>query len=232
MANIQQVRYPVPQQAPWAQALQGAVGGAMSGMSGYYGRRQQEQKNLMSLLPVLAQMKMLTPGGSDIKVPGTGLSFGVGSPATDYGELENKAQYDKIKYENENRDLLAKRNAAEKAFQAIVSADPSALPQAWKAYDSIMQGGPGITENEKVEKWTPSDWEEAGGLSRFIGAATPWHTETEKKLGTMRWGATPTKKQKIILPSEIKTTSQAIKYLKDTHKMTDNQAKEWIRLNG
>lgn len=92
MANIQQVRYPVPQQAPWAQALQGAVGGAMSGMSGYYGRRQQEQKNLMSLLPVLAQMKMLTPGGSDIKVPGTGLSFGVGSPATDYGELENKMQ--------------------------------------------------------------------------------------------------------------------------------------------
>ncbi len=37
---------------------------------------------------------------------------------------------------------------------------------------------------------------------------------------------------KITLPTEIKTTSQALKYLMDSHKMTDEQARKWILENG
>ena len=193
MANIQQVRYPGPEQpSPWVSGLQSISGLAGGFVQGKVGAQQQEQQNLMKLLPVLAQMKMLTPGGKSgqpgvLSIPG-GPSFTVGSPSTDYGQLENKAQAEKIAYENANREQIGRQKAAEKAFQAIVSADPKNLKDAWAAYKSVIEGGLSADKAPSASKWQPSNWEEAGGLSKFLGRATWGPTPTEKLLGPIKWG--------------------------------------------
>lgn len=70
MAKIQQVRYDLPQTPAWRQALGAGLQGAIGGASGYFNRQQQQQENIMKMLPVFAQMGMLQPGGNDVNVPG------------------------------------------------------------------------------------------------------------------------------------------------------------------
>jgi len=98
--SIQQVRYDVPQAEYGAL---GAFADLLTGATkGFIDSTLEEKKNLVSLLPVLAQMKMVKPGGKKGD-PGTitvgGQTFSITSPGLDY--------------EDENSKLLAKQRAQE-----------------------------------------------------------------------------------------------------------------------
>lgn len=109
-ARVQEVRYDVPQQSPWLDALEGAVqvGGGM--LLGKYQRERQQQEDMMKLLPVLAQMRMLQQGGTVgqpgvMNVPGLG-PMRVTSPAPDQQEMYYKAKTDELMREMGEKPML------------------------------------------------------------------------------------------------------------------------------
>jgi len=63
MANVTKVRYQQPEIPAWKQALGAGVQGATGAVGGYYDRQAAQQANLVKILPTLAQMKMIKPGG-------------------------------------------------------------------------------------------------------------------------------------------------------------------------
>jgi hypothetical protein len=196
-ANIQQVRYPVPDNQPpaWAQGLQGMV----QGVSGYYDRRAQEQKNMMALLPVLAQMKMLTPGGKDIKVPGSNLSFGVNTPTTDYGEQLSKLKGQQLGYElnpssqpvdyqRKLKEVLVDRELIQDfTYQRMIKRKEYSA--AAKYRQDMIDLATGVTPEASTSssassgKTGPKNWSEVSIPARVWSALTLSMSPSEKALG-------------------------------------------------
>jgi len=135
---IQQVRYTQPSNRP--SILEAGLQGMLGGVSGYYDRQAQQQKNMMNLLPVLAQMKMLTPGGTDVKMPGTNVSFGINQPQQDYGTLVDQQRYQQLKYENEHRDEMMKDKEAIAAYTRMMSTGNVDEETANQIYWNIKRG--------------------------------------------------------------------------------------------
>ena len=224
-AKVTPVRYTQPQIPAWRQALGGFAQGAMSGMAGYYGRQRQQQENIMKLLPVFAQMKMLKPGGTPgqpgvVGVPGAG-NFSIGQPAETTSDELNRARTEWYR----SRDPWAENLV--KAYSQAVSI--SGRPDDSNNYtpdpdviNYIMKNKALPPEEEKedntVKRKLPANWDEAGAVSRFFGRMTPWQTPTESRLGTIKWGGKKTKD----------VNALKIKRAKEINALNPNLSKEEI----
>lgn len=171
-ANIQQVRYAQPSNrtSPWEAGIQGGL----SGMSGYYGRQQQKQDNLMKLLPVFAQMKMLKQGGKAgapgvINVPGAG-PFTVSAPRQGSQDKYYDAKTQETLMENGVlpwTPAFARRKAISDVDKEYIKDPTLKLNKGWqtdrdaavsartKAYLSANSGGGG--DGKEIIKVYPKD---------------------------------------------------------------------------
>ena len=77
-----------------------------------------------------------------------------------------------------------------------------------------------------------TSWKDVPVLQRLLAAVTPSSTTEEKKLGGLRPGGVlnaPKTKGDASLPSNIKTTTQAIDHLMKNYKMSKQEAIEWLK---
>lgn len=84
--------------------FEGALTGLASVMTGMAGKKQQSRKELMSLLPVFAQMNQLerTPQGGTPDVTAGGMGLNITPPSPSYSKMINEAKY---------KDRMARRGA-------------------------------------------------------------------------------------------------------------------------
>jgi len=176
--NIREVRYDVPQIPAWRQALSGALQGGLAVGGGMLNRQReaelQKNKNIMQMLPVMAQMGMLETGGvpgqpGAITAPGLP-TFQATDAVPDYGERLNQLKGKDLEYEINNRERIRKQKEAARAFQVVIQADPANLKDAWAAYNSVMAGKPPPAPKPvKRKPW----WEGGGVIDEPSTAAAP-----------------------------------------------------------
>lgn len=171
MSNINPVRYANPSSNPpaWQQVLAGMIQGGAGQMVMNQNQQAKERddnmKAMMSILPALAQQNRLNPATAG--TPGAmnfgGQSWSVGAPPIDYGNMKNKAEMEKMQWEQQNPDAAMFRKAATSALAEAAGPynpgdqDASVL-RALQAYRTMQTGeGP-------IQEGTPA---KAGFLGMF-----------------------------------------------------------------
>ena len=101
----------------------------------------------------------------------------------------------------------------------------------------IKSQQPPAIEKEKPKKKKPvTSWRDLPAFNRILAGITPWATPYEHKLGALRLGREPIlfnppergapliNPEEIILPSTIKTTSEAVRYLMGQYNLSQEDA--------
>lgn len=151
--NVNPVRYanPTNNVPPWQSALAGLIQGGAGQISMNQATAQKEkddnQRAMMAILPALAQQNRLNPATAG--TPGAmnfgGQSWNVGPAPVDYSNMKNKAEVEKLQWEQQNPDAAMFRKAATSALSDAAGPfntgdQATSVLQALQAYKTMQTG--------------------------------------------------------------------------------------------
>lgn len=178
--------------------------------------RQKNERDKQESEQALDFLDTMERGTAD---PDTKWKYKIGNLTLSGGGEEKVNTVTQAELKNLSTAIEQGKITTQKDLQLLAEKNRDALQMKGVDVDYL------ISEGQRI---LPESVDRAGKWERFTGKQKYDRRVKDGKLEEQRedkkWYSVP-----VELPETIRTSSEAIEYLKDTYKMTDEEAKDWLR---